>query len=124
MSVTYRTVGNITNNRCTQKRILPKPPMRVNFPNMQKQDHWENIYATKGAQSVSWFREHLEPSLELIRLAQLDADAHIIDVGGGASTLVDDLLDEGFSNLTVLDISATALEKIKERLGDKAAGVT
>ena len=91
---------------------------------MSKQNHWENIYATKEERDVSWFREHLEPSLELIDSAQLDRAALIIDVGSGASTLVDDLLDRGFSNLTVLDISANALDKIKSRLGDKAASVT
>lgn len=91
---------------------------------MNKQSHWENIYATKEVSSVSWFREHLEPSLELIDSAQLDRAASIIDVGGGASSLVDDLLDRGFSNLTVLDISANSLDKIKSRLGHKAAGVT
>ena len=91
---------------------------------MQKKEHWENVYATKGVAGVSWFREHLEPSLELIDSAGLSADAAIIDVGGGASTLVDDLLERGFSNITVLDISATAMEKVKERLGNRAAGVT
>jgi len=90
---------------------------------MQRQDHWDNIYATKDTKGVSWFREHLEPSLKLIESAQLKPNAHIIDVGGGASTLVDDLLDRGFTNLTVLDISANALDKIKDRLGDKAAGI-
>jgi ubiquinone/menaquinone biosynthesis C-methylase UbiE len=91
---------------------------------MKRQSHWDNIYATKDTKGVSWFREHLAPSLELIESAQLNRDAHIIDIGGGASTLVDDLLDLGFTNLTVLDISANALEKIKQRLGEKAAGIT
>lgn len=91
---------------------------------MNKHDHWENIYATREQTEVSWFREHLEPSLELIASARLPKDAAIIDVGGGASTLVDDLLEQGFTDLTVLDISAKALAKIKDRLKDKAAGVT
>ncbi len=91
---------------------------------MNKQTHWENIYATKEVKGVSWFRNHLEPSLQLIDSAQLDLSAAIIDVGGGASTLIDDLLDKGFSNLTVLDISAGALDKVKSRLGGKAAGIT
>ena len=91
---------------------------------MKKQEHWDNIYASKAVTDVSWFREHLEPSLELIGEAQLEADAKIIDVGGGASTLVDDLIGRGFTNVTVLDISAAALERTKERLGEKAAGAT
>ena len=91
---------------------------------MQKQVHWENIYATKDANKVSWFSEHLEPSIRLIESATLKPDAHIIDIGGGASTLVDDLLDRGFTNLTILDISANALGKIKDRLGKGSAGVT
>jgi ubiquinone/menaquinone biosynthesis C-methylase UbiE len=88
-----------------------------------KQQHWESIYSTKPENSVSWFREHLEPSLELIESAGLTPDAHIIDVGGGASTLVDDLLERGFTNLTVLDISSAALDKTKERLGETASDV-
>lgn len=87
---------------------------------MDKQKHWETIYETKNATDVSWFQPHLEKSLMLIDSARFQPDARIIDVGGGASTLVDDLLARGFKNLTVLDISSNALEKTKERLGDKA----
>ena len=87
---------------------------------MDKQKHWETIYETKEPTDVSWFQTHLQKSLELIDSANVTADARIIDVGGGASTLVDDLLEKGFKNLTVLDISAKALEKTKERLGNKA----
>lgn len=72
---------------------------------MDKQKHWENIYETKEPTDVSWFQTHLQKSLELIDSANLDASAKIIDVGGGASTLIDDLLGRGFKNLTVLDIS-------------------
>lgn len=91
---------------------------------MNRQSHWESIYAAKEVGDLSWFREHLEPSLRLIESAQLDPAASIIDVGGGASTLVDDLLNNGFSNLTILDISANALDKIKSRLGERAASIT
>jgi ubiquinone/menaquinone biosynthesis C-methylase UbiE len=91
---------------------------------MEQRDHWENIYSTKAVDDVSWFREHLGPSLELIEAAQLKPDAHIIDVGGGASTLVDDLLEKGFEQVTVLDISQAALDKTKERLGDRASAAT
>jgi ubiquinone/menaquinone biosynthesis C-methylase UbiE len=90
---------------------------------MDKQAHWENIYTVKDPPSVSWFQPHLSKSLELIDSASLDADAQIIDVGGGASTLVDDLLTRGFRNITVLDISSAALEKTKDRLGDQAEKV-
>ncbi len=90
---------------------------------MSKQSHWENIYKTKQPTDVSWFTPHLESSLKLIDSANLDADASIIDIGCGASTLVDDLLDRGFTNLTCLDISAEALEPTKKRLGDRAADV-
>ena len=88
---------------------------------MNKQKHWEHIYETKEPTDVSWFQTHLQKSLALIHSANLKPDAPIIDIGGGASTLIDDLLGRGFKNLTVLDISATALEKTKRRLGDKAA---
>lgn len=91
---------------------------------MKRQTHWEGIYTTKGVNEVSWFREHLEPSLELIESAGLAPDASIIDVGGGASTLVDDLLNRGYKNVTVLDISPAALERTKERLGDQVSAAT
>lgn len=87
---------------------------------MDKQKHWETIYETKDATEVSWFQPHLQKSLTLIDSARLAPNARIIDVGGGASTLVDDLLARGFTDLTVLDISSKALEKTKERLGEKA----
>jgi len=86
---------------------------------MNKHQHWENIYKTKEPTDVSWFQPRQQKSLELIELANLKKEARIIDVGGGASTLVDDLLEYGFTHLTVLDISYNALEKTKERLGNK-----
>jgi ubiquinone/menaquinone biosynthesis C-methylase UbiE len=88
---------------------------------MNTQKHWERIYEIKEPTDVSWFQPHLQKSLEMIESANLNADAQIIDIGGGASTLSEDLLDKGFVNLTVLDISANALEKTKARLGDQAA---
>lgn len=91
---------------------------------MDKQKQWETIYETKEPTNVSWFQPHLQKSLASIESANLNADAQIIDVGGGASTLIDDLLRKGFKNLTVLDISANSLEKTKARLGDKAALVS
>lgn len=83
-------------------------------------EHWENIYKTKKADQVSWFRSHLDKSLDLILNTEVKPEANIIDIGGGASTLVDDLLAKGFSNISVLDVSGSALEVSKKRLGNKA----
>jgi 2-polyprenyl-3-methyl-5-hydroxy-6-metoxy-1,4-benzoquinol methylase len=85
------------------------------------QQHWDAIYRTKAPDQVSWFRPHLETSLALIERATAgDRTASIIDVGGGASTLVDDLIERGYRNITVLDISQAALDVAQNRL-DKAA---
>lgn len=86
-------------------------------------NHWETIYQTKSPQEVSWTQETPTLSLELIRSLNLSKTAKIIDVGGGESNLVDCLLAEGYENITVLDISASALERVKERLGDLAKKV-
>jgi 2-polyprenyl-3-methyl-5-hydroxy-6-metoxy-1,4-benzoquinol methylase len=85
--------------------------------------HWENVYRTKGENEVSWFQESPAPSLELIDLAAPASDAAIVDIGGGASRLVDRLQARGFKNVTVLDLSEAALAAAKVRLGDKAAQV-
>lgn len=90
---------------------------------MQTKEHWEQVYSTKAATGVSWFQEHARLSLDLISQTGATKDAGIIDVGGGASTLVDDLLDDGYSNITVLDLSAAALEASRTRLGDRATKV-
>lgn len=82
--------------------------------------HWENIYKTKSSKEVSWFKPHLDTSLELILKLNLPKESRIIDVGGGASTLPDDLLARGFKNISVLDISSGALKVSKERLGRKS----
>ena len=82
--------------------------------------HWENIYKTRSSKDVSWYQPHLKKSFDLILELGLSKDAEIIDVGGGASTLADELLSKGFSNITVLDISREALEVSKKRLADKA----
>jgi 2-polyprenyl-3-methyl-5-hydroxy-6-metoxy-1,4-benzoquinol methylase len=79
--------------------------------------HWEKVYATKAPETVSWYRPHLETSLALIERAAAVYSASIIDVGGGESTLVDDLLARGHGNITVLDVSRTAIEVTKKRLG-------
>jgi SAM-dependent methyltransferase len=90
---------------------------------MSAREHWDDVYLRKQPTEVSWFRPHLEVSLRFIDGAGLARDAAIIDVGGGASTLVDDLLARGFTNLTVLDVSARALDAAKARLGPAAAQV-
>jgi 2-polyprenyl-3-methyl-5-hydroxy-6-metoxy-1,4-benzoquinol methylase len=85
--------------------------------------HWEKIYNAKAPEAVSWYRPHLETSLALIERAAGECSASIIDVGGGPSTLVDDLLAHGYENVTVLDISQTALDLAKHRLGPGAERV-
>ena len=76
---------------------------------MPDKAHWENVYGTRATDSVSWFQPHAERSLRLIQATGVEPDAAIIDVGGGASTLVDDLVAEGYRHLSVLDLSAAAL---------------
>lgn len=90
---------------------------------MQSKHHWEQVYASKPAESVSWYQPHANLSLKLIEGAGLPVTAALIDVGGGASTLVDDLLERGFRDVTVLDVAASALESAKARLGHRAARV-
>lgn len=90
---------------------------------MQAKDHWEKVYSTKATDAVSWFQEHADCSLDLIKATGVGCDAAIIDVGGGASTLTDDLLANGFTNLSVLDLSAIALTAARNRLGSRASGV-
>jgi SAM-dependent methyltransferase len=85
--------------------------------------HWEKIYSSRAATQVSWFQAHAERSVRLIRDAGVPTTASIIDVGGGASTLVDDLLASGYANVTVLDLSGAALAAAKARLGARAAAV-
>jgi hypothetical protein len=80
---------------------------------MDTKTHWEKVYTTKRAEAVSWYRAHLETSLTLIGQAAGARSAAIIDVGGGESTLVDDLLLRGYKNLTVLDVSQTAIDVTK-----------
>lgn len=84
---------------------------------MGTQAHWEKIYKTKAPGEVSWFSPHLQTSLELIQRVAPSRSASIIDVGGGESTLVDDLLACGYRNVTVMDISKTAIEHTQRRLG-------
>jgi cyclopropane fatty-acyl-phospholipid synthase-like methyltransferase len=91
--------------------------------NNKTKKHWETVYETKSPDQVSWTQEVPKTSLDFIHSFGLAKTAKLIDVGGGDSKLVDYLLDEGFENITVLDISTKALEKAKQRLGDKAKKV-
>ena len=88
--------------------------------NLDRKKHWETVYETKKPDQVSWSQEIPKTSLEFIHSFGLEKTAKIIDIGGGDSKLVDYLLDEGFENVTVLDISAKSLEKARNRLGEKA----
>lgn len=85
-------------------------------------DHWENVYQTKPVTTVSWYAPHLDDSVGAITEVSTPA-SRVIDIGGGASTLVDDLLDRGYTEITVLDVSSRALEIARERLGSRAASV-
>ena len=87
---------------------------------MNKKTHWETVYQTKSDRQVSWYRDHLDNSLRMILNTNVGKDAAIIDVGGGNSTLADDLLDNGFADISVLDISASAMKKSQTRLGSRA----
>jgi len=91
---------------------------------VSRQSHWENVYATKGENEVSWFQETPVTSLELIRLAGAIRTSGIIDIGGGASRLADGLVSQGFGDVTVLDLSAAALAAARSRMGDNANRVT
>jgi SAM-dependent methyltransferase len=90
---------------------------------MDEKQHWERVYATKPAAAVSWFQPTAERSLAMIRRVAPCLDSPIIDVGGGASVLVDDLVRLGYSKLTVLDLAGGALDSARARLGRAAAGV-
>lgn len=88
-----------------------------------RKTHWENVYGEKSSLEVSWFQKQPRLSLQLIKNAQLSQNDPIIDIGGGASTLVDYLSNAGYKNISVLDISGKALACTKTRLGDKAADI-
>jgi SAM-dependent methyltransferase len=87
---------------------------------MNAQAHWEEIYRSKAPDAVSWYRPHLDSSLALIERFAPSRSASIIDVGGGESTLVDDLIARGYGDVTVLDISETAIQYTRRRLGENA----
>jgi ubiquinone/menaquinone biosynthesis C-methylase UbiE len=88
-----------------------------------RKTHWDNVYRTRRPEELSWYQLEPERSLALIREAAPDRSSAIIDVGGGASTLVDELLQSGYSDVTVLDISAAALTLARQRLAELASRV-
>lgn len=85
--------------------------------------HWENVYQNKTPEQVSWTQKFPKTSLDLIAQFDVDSSGKIIDVGGGDSHLVDFLIDEGYENISVLDISSKAIERAKDRLGDKGQNI-
>jgi len=87
---------------------------------MDRKEHWEKTHATRRNRELSWYQKNPLVSLAMICRAGMDFDSPIIDVGSGASVLVDCLLDEGYEDLTVLDISGAALGKVRKRLGARA----
>ena len=89
-----------------------------------RRDHWEAVYGSKKFTDVSWFQPRPEQSLRLVQKTAVDRNDAIIDIGGGASTLVDHLLDDGYTDITVLDIAVKSLLQAQERLGERAADVT
>src|SRR3982750_740676 len=91
--------------------------------NTERRLHWEKVYETKQPDEISWTQAKPQVSLDLIHHLDFDRKANIIDIGGGDSKLVDHLLDEGFENITVLDISSRSLERAKLRLGQRATRV-
>ncbi len=91
---------------------------------MERKTYWENVFSTKQETEVSWYQEKPKPSLDIFQKLNLAKDAKIIDIGGGDSYLIDALLELGYTNLYLLDISAKAIERIKNRLGVKQANVT
>ena len=94
-----------------QDQVFVVPAIRVvRGANGSAKTHWEKVYASKAPETVSWYRPHLETSLALIERAAAGYAGSIIDVGGGESTLVDDLLARGYENITLLDVSQTAID--------------
>lgn len=89
-----------------------------------RRSHWDDVYTTKQADTVSWFQDDPTPSLDMIALTGLGKDAPLVDIGGGASVLIERLLDRGHSDLTVLDIAQAGLAVARTRMGERAALVT
>ncbi len=87
---------------------------------MKNKNHWEKVFATKAENEVSWFQPYPKTSISFVEMFDLPLDANIIDIGGGDSNFVDTLVEKGFKNIFVLDISENAINRVKKRLGEKA----
>ena len=92
-------------------------------PGFDRKSHWEDVYSNKVSTEVSWYQQHPEYSLAHITATGVEKSARIIDIGGGASTLIDYLLDAKYTELSVLDISRAAIEQARARLGDRSDDV-
>ena len=90
---------------------------------INKKQHWENVFATKKETEVSWYQEKPETSLQFFERNKIPKNAKILEIGGGDSYLIDNLLEQDYESLTLLDISENAIERIKKRLGEKAEKV-
>lgn len=90
---------------------------------INKKEHWENVFSTKKETEVSWYQQKPETSLKFFEKYSVPKNAKILEIGGGDSYLIDHLLEQGYENLTLLDISENAIEKIKKRLGENAGKV-
>ena len=90
---------------------------------INEKEHWDKVYDTREEEELSWFEPYPKTSMEFVALFDLPLSANIIDIGGGDSHFVDALIDKGYQNIWVLDISVNAIERAKKRLGDKAAKV-
>lgn len=108
-------------HRCRKGK--PAVEQHKNMENIDRKNHWEKIYRTRELNEVSWYQPKPETSLEFLKEFNIPTTAKVIDIGGGDSFLVDHLLDLGYENVSVLDISETAIERAKKRLGDKAKNV-
>ena len=97
--------------------------MMEKMATIDRKQHWGNIYRTKDLKGVSWFQQTPETSLAFFKQYNVPVTAKVIDIGGGDSSLVDHLLDLGYQDISVLDISAEAIDKVKKRLGDRAKKV-
>ena len=108
-------------NKKTDKLELDKN--NLDKPDLNRKQHWEQVYSQKQSTEVSWYQKHPERSFELIKATGVNQSASIIDIGGGASTLVDFLLEAGYKHLSVLDISPAAIKQAKSRLGSDGSKV-
>ena len=106
------------------KLVAPMIQNANKLMSLDKKAHWDNVFATKQETEVSWYQQKPETSIQFFVENNIPKEAKIIDIGGGDSYLIDNLLELGYTNLSLLDISANAIERIKNRLGVKSENVT